>query len=192
MKKAFDTIDHTLLINKLRYYGIRGTACEWLKSYLSHRKQLVNCNNTYSDLLEVICGVPQGSILGPKLFILYINDICNISKILDFIIFADDTNIFCTGDNLQEICKIMSSELEKLQNWFALNKLSLNVTKTNFMVFGKKFSSKKCQVNMSEFQIDRVYVTKFLGVIIDSDLSWKSHTTEVKSKMYRSLAILKK
>ena len=135
LKKAFDTIDHTLLIDKLNYYGIRGTASDWLKSYLSQRKQLVNFNDTHSESLEVICGVPQGSILGPKLFTLYINDICNISKVLDFIIFADDTNIFCTGNDLIETCKRMSTELEKLQDWFALNKLSLNVTKTNFMVF---------------------------------------------------------
>ena len=192
LKKAFDTIDHTLLIDKLKYYGTQGIASNWLKSYLSQRKQLVNFNNVYSDQLDVICRVPQGSILGPKLFILYINDICNISKLLNFIIFADDTNIFCTGNNLEETCKLISIELKKLQTWFALNKLSLNVTKTNFMVFGKKFSSRDCQVTINEFKIDRVYVTKFLGVQIDAELSWKPHATEVKNKVYKSLAILKK
>ena len=130
--------------------------------------------------------------MGPKLFILYINDICNISKLLNFIIFADDTNIFCTGDNLDETCKLISVELKKLQDWFALNKLSLNVTKTNFMVFGKKYAGRDCRVTINEFKIDRVFVTKFLGVQIDAELTWKSHITDVKNKVYKSLAILKK
>ena len=87
---------------------------------------------------------------------------------------------------------LLELELKKLQNWFALNKLSLNVTKSNFMVFGKKFSSRDCQVTINEFKIDRVYVTKFLGVKIGAELSWKPHTIEVKNKVYKSLAILKK
>ena len=113
LKKAFDTIDHSLLIKKLEYYGIRGVPLNWLKSYLDHRKQYVHFNGTDSYLQEVVCGVPQGSILGPKLFILYINDICNISNILKVILFADDTNSFCTGSNLKEICQVITSELEK-------------------------------------------------------------------------------
>ena len=112
----------------------------------------------------------------------------NISKLLNFITFADDTNIFCTGNNLEGTCKLISTELKKLQNWFTLNKLSLNVTKTNFMVFGKKISSRDCQVAINELKIDRVYVTKFLGVQIDAELSWKLHTIEVKNKVYKSLS----
>ena len=91
--------------------------------------------NTESILLNVICGVPQGSILGPKLFILYINDIVQVSDKLKFIIFADDTNAFCSGDNVINVAKIVSSELNKLKVWFYINKLSLNVSKTNNMMF---------------------------------------------------------
>ena len=93
-KKAFDTIDHALLLRKLEHYGIRGVAHGWLKSYLKFRQQFVSINDCDSDLLNVKCGVPQGSILGPKLFIVYINDICNVTKLLNFVLFADDTNIF--------------------------------------------------------------------------------------------------
>ena len=94
LKKAFDTINHEILLKKLDFYGIRGIVNDWLCSYLSNRKQFVMLDNTESSLLNVICGVPQGSILGPKLFILYINDIVQVSDILKLIIFADDTNAF--------------------------------------------------------------------------------------------------
>ena len=95
----------------------------------------MNINDQESDMANVVCGVPQGSILGPKLFILYINDICNTSTLLKFILFADDTTIFWSGSDLNELSRHMSNELVKLSIWFAINKLSLNVAKTNFMVF---------------------------------------------------------
>ena len=138
LKKAFDTVNHTLLIDKLEYYGIRGIAQEWLKSYLKDRKQFVQIDECASTLLNVTCGVPQGSILGPKLFILYINDICNASTSLEFILFADDTNVFYSGVDIQTICECISRELDKLHVWLSVNKLSLNVDKTNFILFGNR------------------------------------------------------
>ena len=92
-------------------------------------------NGIKSGLQNVTCGVPQGSILGPKLFLQYINDICNVSNILDFILYADDTNVFYKHENIDMMCKIVSAELDKLSTWFALNKLALNISKTNFMIF---------------------------------------------------------
>ena len=94
LKKACDTVDHSILISKLHCYGIRGLALEWIKSYLFNRRQYVGYNNSISEFKEIKCGVPQGSILGPLLFILYINDMCDVSKLLHIILFADDTNIF--------------------------------------------------------------------------------------------------
>ena len=106
----------------------------WVKSYLSNRKQFVNIDGCSSELLDFICGVPQGSVLGPTLFILYINDICNVSKFVKFILFADDTNVFCAGDNQLELECMLNRELAKLCKWFAVNKLSLHLSKTSCFV----------------------------------------------------------
>ena len=192
LKKAFDTIDHSLLLKKLEFYGIRGIASEWLNSYLCNRSQFVSLNGVNSDLQKVLCGVPQGSILGPKLFIIYINDICNTSSVLNFILFADDTNSFCTGKDIVSLSTIVSKELVTLNTWFAINKLSLNVAKTNFMVFGNLKFSSKFNISINNHEIDRVYSTKFLGVIIDHKLNWKDHVANVKSKLHKSLSIMYK
>ena len=133
--KAFDTVNHKILLDKLYLYGIRGTALDWITNYLSDRKQYVVYNNTKSDEKHITCGVPQGSILGPLLFLLYVNDICNVSDILFPILFADDTNIFLNGKNTDELVQCMNCELNKVVIWLAANKLSLNIKKTHFMIF---------------------------------------------------------
>lgn len=192
LKKAFDTIDHSLLLKKLDHYGIRGVPNDWLKSYLSDRKQFVSFDNFNSDLLNISCGVPQGSILGPSLFILYINDICNVSKILKFVLFADDTNIFCSDVNILNLSRTVSKELDRLNIWFAVNKLSLNVSKTNFIIFGNRKFNENLRITINEFEIERVYVTKFLGVLIDHKLNWKHHIENICTKISRNTSILYK
>ena len=186
LKKAFDTIDHKILLEKLYHYGLRGRSNDWIKSYLTSRKQYVKLEDCESDSLEVLCGVPQGSILGPKLFILYINDMANVSKILKFILFADDTNIFCSGNDAQQISKLVTKELSKLKDWFAVNKLSLNVNKTNYMLFSNSKGTSDVEIKIDRATVNRVHSTKFLGVIIDEKLTWKGHIDLVKSKVAKS------
>ena len=192
LKKAFDTINHEILINKLERYGIRGIVLNWLRSYLSDRKQFVKLDESESSCLNIACGVPQGSVLGPKLFILYINDMCDVSKILKMVVFADDTNIFCSGTDLQELVDLVSHELCKLKSWFDRNKLSLNLSKTKFMIFSNLKIDSEVSIKVDGIEIERVFENKFLGVIIDDKINWKSHIKYIHSKLARSISVLSK
>ena len=131
LSKAFDIVNHEILIIKLYKYGIRGIVLEWLKSYLSGRSQYVSYCNHDSSSMSVKCGVPQRSILGPLLFLLYVNDIYNVSSVLFTLLFADDTNVFVHGKNIVNLVRTMNEELCKLSDWMDVNKSSLNVEKTN-------------------------------------------------------------
>ena len=186
LKKAFDTVDHELLIDKFRYYGIRGIASNFLKSYLSNRTQFVKYKDTVSSKQEVLCGVPQGSILGPLLFILYINDMHKVSELLHFIIFADDTNIFYLDKNPNRLVSVINTELVKLSQWFKLNKLSLNVQKSNYMLFSNKKVA-TLPIKLDGVELARVTFTKFLGVIIDEKFTWIHHIETVKKKICKAI-----
>ena len=131
LQKAFDTVNHDILLKKLEHYGIRGTPLNWFKSYLSNRKQFVSINGHSSSLANISCGVPQGSVLGPLLFLIYINDLPDSSHFLSFFLFADDTNIYCESDNLELLTKKVNRELKKVKLWLDSNKLALNIEKTN-------------------------------------------------------------
>ena len=188
--KAFDTVNHDILFQKLEKYGIRGLALTWLKSYLYKREQFVVFEGVESDRCLTSCGVPQGSILGPLLFLLYINDISSVSTVMYMILFADDTNAFFTGSNLDEIFKMINDELPKIVTWLQANKLSLNVNKSHFIVFTrKKIIGDRC-VQINGENIDCVQNTKFLGVQIDSKLSWNKHISTIRSKIARGVGIL--
>ena len=131
LSKAFDTVDHKILLEKLSHYGIKGKNLTWFKSYLSKRKQFIMINETEkSKTLEIKCGVPQGSILGPLLFLLYVNDLSQASTLLEPIMFADDTNLFYSHQNINTVFNTANKELEKINKWFEANKLSLNTDKT--------------------------------------------------------------
>ena len=190
LKKAFDTVDHSILVTKLDHYGIRGVAKQWLSSYLENRKQYVCFNGTDSGFLPITCGVPQGSILGPTLFLLYVNDLCNVSTRLTSILFADDASCFIEGTDLADMCVQLPSEMNKLSTWFKTNRLSLNVSKTNCMIFGRPDKPEHHRVYIDNIVIERVNCNKFLGVLIDSKLSWSDHVSYIRHKMSKNLSVM--
>lgn len=192
LQKAFDTVNHNILLNKLYKYGIRGTCFQWLSDYLCDRKQFVEFDNAVSDMKTITCGVPQGSILGPLLFILYINDIINSSQKLFFVLFADDTTIVTQGKSLNDIIQMLNEELVKVRSWLNANRLSLNVAKTHFMIFRSR--SKRLpqhfDVKLNDSSVDCVESTKFLGVIIDVNITWMEQINKVKGKVSRGFGIV--
>lgn len=192
LKKAFDTINHDILLKKMERYGIRGVALNWLNSYIRNRQQFVQMGDHKSSHADITCGVPQGSVLGPLLFILYINDICSVSNILKFVLFADDTNVFCSGENLQQLLEVTTTEISKLKLWFDVNKLSLNLSKTKLMLFGNRKVDTQVQMTIDDVNIERVYENKFLGVLLNHKICWKPHINYIKTKIARSTAVLGK
>jgi hypothetical protein len=177
LSKAFDTLDHNILLNKLVHYGIRGVANDWFRSYLSDRLQFVSIGSASSNKRIIKCGVPQGSILGPLLFITYINDIVNVTNLASLILYADDTNMFLTNSDIDELARNANTELAKLSKWFTANRLSFNIKKTNFILFRTK--NKKIsfipEIKVDNVAVTQVSCTKFLGVLINDTLTWNDH-----------------
>ena len=193
LEKAFDTVNHKILISKLRHYGVRGNASNWITDYLTNRKQRVKISDTYSDCATITCGVPQGSILGPLLFIIYINDMHKSMKHSKVYHFADDTNLFHSHSNLKSLRKQANEDLALLFDWLCANKLSLNADKTEFILFhGRRAKKDRITLTINNTKIFESKKMKYLGLIVDSKLNWNFHVSELKKKLNRAIAILYK
>ena len=190
LSKAFDTLNFDILLNKLDYYGVQGCANRLIYSYLSDRWQFVDFNGHKSSYLPIKTGVPQGSVIGPLLFLIYINDLPLVSNVFDMLMYADDTNLYCNIN--QDIGKeVINAELLKLWEWLGANKLSLNIAKTKYMVF---HTSKRNVIypnlKVNNNNIERITQFNFLGVILHSHMTWNKHINHISMKIARSIGIL--
>lgn len=175
---------------KLKHYNIHGNAYNWLKSYLSNRKQQVFLNGTFSEQAFITVGVPQGSLLGPVLFLIYINDFENCSDKFNFTLYADDTTLTYQFPPQENPSSIINNELQKVSMWLKVNKLSINVSKTQGIIFGEKYSPEKYDILFDNTKIEMVNNIKFLGIIFDSELSWKGHVDMIRVKVRQSAGCL--
>ena len=200
LSKAFDTIDHKILLEKLKFYGFSPEALKLMKNYLSDRCQYVDIGDGItSEVRGVGVGIPQGSILGPLLFLIYVNDLPRSTDLLQSVLFADDTNLlgsyatFTSNGNIS-IVKI-NAELQRVYEWLAANKLSLNISKTKYMIFPNKLDPKpppKEKLEINKIKLSVVSQFDFLGITIDSKLTWTPHTTKIAGKISRIIGVMKK
>lgn len=191
--KAFDLVNHELLIKKLACYGIRGTAGLLITSYLSNRTQVVHINDAYSSVSPVVPGAPQGSILGPLLFNLYLNDIVNISDTATFVIYADDTSMFFSGDNIDELICTCNLTMEALHKWSDANYMRINENKTKAVIFRPKNKPvpSHSPIKLNSRNLQFVDSFKCLGVVFSANMSWDNHVDHVINKLARITGVIK-
>lgn len=188
-KRAFETIDRDILINKLCNYGIQDTELNWFKSYLFDREQRTKVNNVTSNSIKTEFGVPQGSILGAILFTLYINDMPNILKKCEITMYADDTLIFAEADTEQKCHENLNFDMENINTWLKMNKLKLNESKTKLMEINM---NSNIEFKINDKIIEKVKNIKYLGFIIDSDLKFKDHIDYICRKIGKKIGFFKR
>ena len=195
LQKAFDTVNHTILCSKLSYYGFRGKINDLIQSFLSHRHQYVTINGFDSSQLEIKCGVPQGSTLGPLLFLLYINDLRYSLQKSTASHFADDTSITFSSKKLKTLETILNTDLKSISDWLKANRLSLNVDKSKLLIFRSK--QRKLDLNYISIKMEGSRLipcenVKYLGLYLDKNLSWDFHVNQLSKKLSRTNGILSK
>ena len=189
--KAFDTVSHSILLKKMEKYGIRGNALRLFENYLSGRKQYVDLNGSCSTEREFLIGVPQGSCLGPLLFLIYVNDFPFASSQLTSVLFADDTTISCSHHSYENLVALMNAELIYIKNWTDSNRLTINISKTNAIVYSNRSISNPTNfpVTLNNNTVNLVHEFKFLGVIIDERLKFSKHIAQISNKISRNIGI---
>ena len=194
LEKAFDTVNHSILCEKLKYYGLRGNVNKLIQSYLTNRKQFVSIDGTSSSTLDVTCGVPQGSSLGPLLFLIYINDFRFCLNKTETGHFADDTYILYGSKKLKTLEIVINTELKLVTNWLRLNKLSLNAKKTELIIFRSKRKpmNREISIKLNGFKLTPSDNVKYLGMYLDKHLSWDYHIHTLSNSLSRATGILSK
>ena len=193
--RAFDVVDHGILLSKLHHYGVRGLPNAWLRSYLSSRQQCVVLDGKFtSSTLPVTHGVPQGSVIGSLLFLVFINDLPNCTEFFKMILFADDSTLACRIPRLDvdSSIAIVNSELTSVQHWLNTNKMKLNIEKTKYVLFSYRSRQVSSNIRIGDGIIERVPHTKFLGAVIDENLNFKHHVSMLASNLSKTVGILKK
>ena len=185
--KAFDTISHEILLKKIEHMGFRGPIHQWIQSYLSNRKQFVNIGEKSSETLNVKIGVPQGSTLGPLLFILYINDMSNSLNNLKIVHFADDSTLHTPFTKNENIAPQINIKLDNISKWLIANKLHLNISKTKYMIFSIKDKPPDLNLVLGNSVIERSYVQKFLGLYLDDKMNFAEHTKKSRPNYLKVL-----
>ena len=188
--KAFDTVDHGILLDKLHHYGIRGHANKWFESYLSNRLQYTYVNGTKSECQDILYGVPQGSVLGPLLFLVYTNDMqyCITEEDCHLKLFADDSNAFVIRNTYNELKNAITQTLRDLIEWSELNKLTINYDKTCYTIFvkhGQTVPNYLNNIKIKQHTIKKEAATPFLGLIVDERLTWKEHLDSLNEKLLK-------
>ena len=166
-----------ILFKKLEHYGIRGNVLHWSEFYIKGRSQYVTVNGNSSEILPINCGVPDGSVLCPLLFLIYVNDLPYVSKVLTFYLSAEDTSIYFDSYNLITLQKIVNRELRKVRKWLEANRLSPNISKTNYVIFHSfvRKVSEFVRIKLGLTIINQVHYVKYLGILIDATVTWRHH-----------------